>query len=598
MKAFRFSYAILLLFYATAPAFAQPGLKLKSVHFKGNEVLSDGELLTQMNTKPKKSFQKLFFWKKNPDFIEAVFQDDMDRLRSYYIRNGFINAGITYKTDISDKAVRAIVTITENDFVKLREVILVLSGDSLSTHVIDSLKRKIPLKQGERFRDKDVFDSETLIGKAYNNDGYPFIKVEHKINLDKDELLCDVKFNVITGEKSFFDGVTIEGDSLIPERFIRKYIRFSPGQLYSAKKINKTQQDIFGTGLFSYVVTNPVKDSVQVNRIPVRIMLKELPGWQLEAGAGYGTEDRFRLAVQLTRLNFLGGARKMIINAKTSYFVPYSLDARFVQPDIFFPKLDFVFNPFILKEREISYRIDRLGGGINFLYRLSKVFNGQVTYAFEHDKLLQLGGIIPDSVGLRHNKSVFGIGGKLDFSNDPFYPSRGYKLNINVSYAIPGFGSDLHYYKTELSLVNYIPLGNEVLATKISTGVIQSLGRSPATPVEERFYLGGASSLRGWGRHRISPVDASGFAPGGNTMIEAGGELRFPVYDILHGVIFLDAGNAWAKAFSYDPANLHYDAGVGLRVRTPIGPIRLDFASPVINDHFSFQFFISVGNAF
>jgi outer membrane translocation and assembly module TamA len=81
-------------------------------------------------------------------------------------------------------------------------------------------------------------------------------------------------------------------------------------------------------------------------------------------------------------------------------------------------------------------------------------------------------------------------------------------------------------------------------------------------------------------------------------MLEAGVELRFPVYDILHGAVFADAGNVWSPSYRYSLSDIHYDAGVGLRVKTPIGPVRLDFATPVINDKAGLQFFISVGNAF
>jgi outer membrane protein insertion porin family len=599
MNAFRISYIFLLLFFASVPVAAQD-LKLKAVRFKGNETLSDGELLAQMNTKPKKGFQKLIFWKKRPGFIEAVLEDDINRIRSYYTRNGFLDPRITYATtESSAGAVSVLVTINENRFIRVNKLVLTSPQDTLVTHITRSLKKQIALKQGERFRDKDVFDSEALLKKGLNDNGYPFGSIGHRITVDNENSQCDVELIIIPGERSFFGGLSVKGDSLVPEKFIRKFVQFSTGQVFSAKKISRTQQDIFGSGLFRYVVVTPEKDSIQGNSIPVTIRVKELPGWQLESGIGYGTEDRLRLAAQLTRLYFLGGARKLIVNAKTSYFVPYSLDTRFVQPAVLFPKLDFVLNPFILRQRELSYRIDRFGGGINFLYRHSKTFSGQLSYSFEHDNLLQTGAMLPDSIELRHNKSIFGTGGRIDRSDDPFYPSKGYKLDVNVSYAVPGFGSNLHYYKAEVSLVNYFRLDYELtLATKIKTGVIQSVSRSVITPVEEKFYLGGASSLRGWGRHTISPVSQSGFSLGGNTMLEGSAELRFPVYDIFHGVIFMDAGNAWAQTFRYNPADLHYDAGIGLRIRTPIGPIRLDFASPVINDPFTFQFFISVGNAF
>jgi outer membrane protein assembly factor BamA len=185
----------------------------------------------------------------------------------------------------------------------------------------------------------------------------------------------------------------------------------------------------------------------------------------------------------------------------------------------------------------------------------------------------------------------------VNSTSDPFYPDRGYKIISNLSYAGLGSTTGLHYYKIDVSLMNYFSLAQEVVfASKLRTGII-SATRNDQTPIEERFYLGGATSLRGWGHHKITPVNESGLSVGGNTAFEGSAELRFPVYDIFSGVIFMDGGNLWPGSFQYG-TDLHYDAGLGIRIKTPIGPIRLDFASPVINDGFRFQFFISVGNAF
>jgi outer membrane protein insertion porin family len=595
----KFIAAIIIFFRLFIFNLPAQELRLKSIEFQGNKIIPDNELLSQMNTQPKTRIQKIFFWKKKPDFIYSVLEEDITRIDSYYKRNGFLNSVIDFTTDTSSNKVNVTIRISENSFVKVRSIDFNITGDSTVSSLGDSLISDLPLKQNARFTDRDVFDSEKIIKKRFSDRGYPLVNASHEIILSQDTLFCDVTFNIKTGSKSYFGNVFINGDTLIPEKFIRKYLLFSEGDLFSQKKIDKTQQDIFGTDLFRYVVMTPVKDSIQNDRIPVGILLKELPRWQLETGVGYGTEDRLRLAAQVTKLNFLGGARRLIVNAKTSYFLPFSFDIRFVQPDILFPKLDMVLNPFISREREISYTIDRMGSIVSLLYRLSRNLDARVSYTFERDRIRELSDIQLDPSELKHNKSVISSGINVNSSDDPFYPKKGYRLKADVSFAGLGSVSAVHYYKLDFSLVNYFAVDNEVtLATKISSGVIQAVGKSLLTPVEERYYLGGASSLRGWGRHRISPVTESGFATGGNTMAEGSIELRFPVYDILQGGVFADAGNVWSAAYHYDLLLLHYDAGFGLRVKTPIGPVRLDLATPVINDRFNLQFFISVGYAF
>lgn len=595
----RFVFTVIFCLAIASFNLSAQELRLKNVEFLSNKIIPDNELLGQMNTKPKTRIQKIMFWKKKPDFIYPVLEEDIGRLDSYYKRNGFLNPVIDFSTDTSGRKVNVIIRIKENSFVKVGSISLELTGDQTASPMTDSLLSGLPLKQNERFTDKDVFNSETIIKKRFSDRGYPLVKISHEIRLSADTLFCDVIFNINSGEKSYFGNVFITGDTLIPEKFIRKYLLFSEGDLFSQKKIDKTQQDIFGTDLFRYVVMTPVKDSIQDQKIPVGILVKELPRWQLETGIGYGTEDRLRLAAQVTKLNFLGGARRLIVNAKTSYFLPFSFDIRFVQPDILFPKLDLVLNPFISREREISYTIDRAGSIISLLYRLSRNLDARVSYTFERDRIRELIDLQLDPTELKHNKSVISSGITVNSSDDPFYPKKGYRLKADVSLAGLGSVSAVHYYRIDLSLVNYFAVDKATtLATKISTGVIQATGKSLLTPVEERFYLGGASSLRGWGRHRISPLNELGFATGGNTMAEGSIELRFPVYDIIQGGIFIDAGNVWSDSYHYDPRLLHYNAGTGIRIKTPIGPVRLDFATPVINDRFNIQFFLSVGNAF
>jgi outer membrane protein assembly complex protein YaeT len=464
---------------------------------------------------------------------------------------------------------------------------------------MDSVRSFIPLKTGERFTDENVFLTENMITDAFSDNGYPFISADYNINVNRDSLIADVFFNASTGNKSFFGDVTITGDSLIPERFIKKYQRFSTGEMYSQQKVDSTQQDLYGTNLYQYVVLTSKKDSVEENRIPVEIVVKELPRWKLETGIGYGSEDRIRLAAELTRRNFLGGARKLILDVKTSYFLPFSFDIRFVQPDFLLPKLDLIINPFYLRERRPGYRIDRGGGGVNLVYKITRKLDANLSYAFEHDRIIEILDTRLDPSELKHNKSVFSLGSRYNSTNDLFYPSTGYKIEVTTSLAGLGYRNAVHYYKAEATFIKYFSLAEDlVLATKIKTGVIETTRREQRTPVEERFLLGGASSLRGWPRFGISPLTENGVALGGNTMLEGSAELRFPVYEIVHGAVFADAGNAWRNSYQYDLESIHYNAGIGLRIRTPIGPLRLDFATPVISDNFSFQFFISIGHAF
>lgn len=591
---------LITLFLFSHSVFAQKEYRLNKVKFTGNKILSNEKLLNQINTQPKKPVEKVMFWKRNPEFTLFVLENDINRLKKYYNRNGFLNPEITYTLDtLRLHRINVFVDIKENEFVTINKLDLNFKGDTLSGELQKQISNNMRVKSGDRFVDDNVFNSEMLIKKTFANNGYPYSKTSHSILVLKDTLQANIGYNIFTGEKSYIGDISILGDSIIPKKFIKSNIEFKTGDLYNQQVIDKTQHKIFNTELFQYVIIRSLKDSVKENQIPVEIMVSELPRWIFETGIGYGTEDRLRLSLTVTRLNFLGGARKLILKAKTSYYTPYNFEVKFIQPNLFFQDLDFIVNPFYIREREQSYEIERLGGGLTLQYPLSKKWNTGLTYTFEKDNILDFSDLQLDATEIKHNKSLISWGTQFNSTKNILNPTSGTKINSNVSYSGLGHSAVFHYYKLDISVRNYFPLSPEVnLATKLKGGVMQAIQNDPETPLEDRYFAGGASSLRGWGRHDIYPINVDSTAIGGNTLLEGSIELRYPIYDIFRGALFVDFGNVWSNSYSYNIAALHYNLGVGLRVKTPIGPVRLDIATPILNDDFGFQFFISVGHSF
>jgi len=115
-----------------------------------------------------------------------------------------------------------------------------------------------------------------------------------------------------------------------------------------------------------------------------------------------------------------------------------------------------------------------------------------------------------------------------------------------------------------------------VVASRVQIGNIRPVGSDPKNvPFAKKYFLGGATSIRGWGRYEVSPL-IDGQPVGGNSMIAFSEELRATLHGNLGGVLFLDAGNVWAQSLGFDLGDLRYAIGPGLRYQTPVGPIRVD----------------------
>jgi outer membrane protein insertion porin family len=160
------------------------------------------------------------------------------------------------------------------------------------------------------------------------------------------------------------------------------------------------------------------------------------------------------------------------------------------------------------------------------------------------------------------------------------------------------FPSDYDYSRLLLDFRRYQELAKLVIAMRLKFGAVNSNDDSGFVPVEDRFYAGGAMSLRGWSRSTLGPLRQNGNPIGGKSLIEASIELRYPIIGIVSGVVFTDFGNVWLPAFTYKLDNLRYSGGIGVRVSTPIGPIRLDVAWPVDDRETGAQFHLNVGHAF
>ncbi|MFP4547127.1 MAG: outer membrane protein assembly factor BamA [Fidelibacterota bacterium] len=600
----RIRLPILYLFIVTL-TYGQMNYQVTSIKFEGNKVIEDQLLSKQINTRDMNLKEKIFFWKKTPEFSSMILENDLERLQRIYQRNGFLEAEISKELAVNDnrEKVSVIININEGQPVILKEIIYREHNPDSERKIIASIDKDIALHEGQRFQDANIYSAIDYLNRKYRNKGYPFVRIEKEVVVNMPAYEATVRFTIYPGVKAKMGKVIFEGNSLITRSFLKKKLAFEQGDVYSQEALEESQQEIFETGLFNYAIIRTKKDSIRNGSLPILIKVKELPQWSFEGGVGYGTEDRYRISTELLKRHFFGGARKLLLQAKRSYYLPVSLDVKLIQPDLFNREIDLVLNPFFSREREESYEVDRLGTGITLQKKLSPEISSYLTYSLEQANLLDKTLAKSDSILLTdqliHNKSGITLGISKNSTDNIFEPTKGSRQEGYFTYMGLGFQSKYHYYQLGIETRHYKQVSpGYVLAGRIHTGIINPLQQDQSTPIEDRYLIGGASSLRGWARNTISPRNEEGEAIGGNIMFETSAELRFPIYDILSGTLFIDAGNVWREFEQFDFSDLYYGTGMGLRVATPIGPIRLDVGIPLFQENYNPQFFISLGHAF
>jgi len=584
---------------------AQNNYSVGKIEFKGNRAISASQLKKNLNLKSKNLIQKIAFWTKSQDFNEFYLEDDVQQITALYQRAGFLKVDVKAYKDIDRKKekINLLYKIKENEPVLINDIKLKI--DAKDQERIDPVKQLLEtgrtdwtLQENSIFRDLNILALNKYFHELLLNNGYPSPEIKQEILLTEAENKADVIYNISAGTFCSFGTVNIIGNERTPSQVISRQISFN-GEQFSQTQLQETQRRIQQLGIFQFVTMKSMLDEIENNTIPIEILVKELPEWSVKFGIGYGLEDRLRASLDLLKLNFLGGARRANLYLKHSFLEPYNVSLKITQPAFLGPYGSLAFKPYLKKEHEPAYDLETFGTSLTFQNIINPRLNGSISYRFERSFIELSDETEADILNEYYNKSALSQGLSFNNSTPAFYPETGFSASYVVTLSGLKLNSKYHYLQGLVDLRKYQRILAElVLAGKIKIGSMKPIWGDTITPLEERYYAGGSLSLRGWGRNDVSPKNENNKSIGGNSYLELSLEARQKIFKILYLVLFLDAGNVWMDFDRHNLNDLKYSPGIGLRLRTPIGPIRLDAAQPVWDSKKSIQLHLSIGQAF
>jgi outer membrane protein assembly factor BamA len=181
-----------------------------------------------------------------------------------------------------------------------------------------------------------------------------------------------------------------------------------------------------------------------------------------------------------------------------------------------------------------------------------------------------------DSLLLQGDRGFLSLGAIGDERDSLTDPKRGVFWTANTELARTGLGSDVDYVRLYGQLFAYVPIGPLVWAQGYRFGSVP--GENPLLLLENRFYAGGPTTVRGFGQNDLGGVTLEGDSLGGQAVAILNQELRFPIWKHLQGGVYWDAGNAWLTSEDFDLGDLRQSVGLGLRYVFPFGPVRVEYA--------------------
>jgi outer membrane protein assembly complex protein YaeT len=578
-----------------APACKEEGsIKVHRLTFKGVKAVDESRLKNALATHQSSRIP----WGRKYFFDRSRFDADLQRVQAFYADRGYPDARVTgFDVKLNDKQdeVDLTVTITEGEPIKVAAIDFV-GFDLIPSAHLSQLRKDAPLKPGQpRDRQLVVAVHEMAVNELKDH-GYPYAKVSTDETDGADGRQATLTFTAEPGKLAHFGAIEIAGNQTVSDHVIQRELSFKPGDLYQRSVVQKSQRRLYGMELFQFVNIEPRNQELQPEEVPIRVTVAEGKHQRVNFGVGYGTEEKARIDSEYHHLNFLGGARSAGAHVRWS-----SLDRGvrldFNQPYFFAPHFSlsgegqqwYTYTPAYKSvvagaKAIVTHRTDEhmsWSASLTSEHDSSSIANNVLTDPTQRANLIALAdrGLDPRTGEQNGTLNAVGFDIQRTTADNILNAHKGYQIAFHAEEAGRILPGTFNYYATSIDGRHYLPFGsNVVLASRVQLGNIRPVGQDETNvPFSKKYFLGGATSIRGWGRFEVSPLSGSGLPIGGDSLLAFSEELRATLRGNLGGVIFLDGGNVWDKSGGFNVHDLRYAVGLGLRYQTPIGPLRFDF---------------------
>jgi outer membrane protein insertion porin family len=462
--------------------------------------------------------------------------------------------------------------------------------------------RVITLKPGAVYSQDGVQEDLRLVKQYYGDRGHIKAEVTAAPQLNEETKRVNLVYRIVERELTYVSRIDVEGNLRTRDVVVRREMRIYPGDAFDGAKIRKSIERLYNLGYFEEVsVDTEPSDTEHQEALIVRV--KESKTGSFSFGGGFSSVDRLVGLVELEQRNFdlkgwphfTGAGQDLRLRMEVGT-VRRFFDLSFTEPWIFGHPLSFgvdAYNRTRLRERDLglAFEEERRGGGV----RLGKEFSDRVRVSLGYQLFrAEISDVVEEaSADLkaeqgRSTTSVVGTGVSFDSRDNRFDPTRGFFAFTSADVAGGIFGADEDFYRMQAGASYYIPHGSRlVLESRVKTGLVNEYGSNEKVPIFERFFGGGSGTIRGYEERRVGPRDPVSNDPiGGETTLVATVEEVMTLFkdergrSILKGSLFFDVGDVWEKVGDYGES-FKAGVGVGARVNTPIGPVRLDLGFPL-----------------
>ena len=603
--------------------------KISKVKFTGNHNIKSRKLRRNIKTKKRGLFS---LFTGSGRFDADQFDDDLEKLKDLYVEEGHLDIGIdpaqvrfSYPTNR-----KMVIDIAVDEGKEYQVGSIDFEGNEL--YKDDILRLMLRVKPGDRYRPERLDEDLERIEDFYGQFGY----MESRVRLTRVPNVTtgniDIVYQIYESEKFQVESIEIEGNTKTKSTVVIRELALGPGSTFDSVRMDASRMRLENTRYFDDVNVTPQTTQIPGRR-DLRITFREGRTGNFSFGAGFSSLEKGTFFVELTQSNFdifnwrgafQGDGQKFRLRAQIGS-LSSQITLAFEEPWLFEKRLAAGFTLFNTSSGLTRlYDVEQKGFDVYIRKRLIELIEARLSYSlveFGFDNFArELDGVQRDQLeqsnGQISSLNLLLLRDRRDRIINTF---RGSRLELDLTTAGGPLGGNFQYNKIESRNLIHFPIStwhSQTIGFLIRAGVVKESGDSEFVPIEERFYLGGPNTLRGFEFRDVSPK--SGLVPldpeladsgigrrpfeiGGKTYGMFSAEYTIGFTEGFHGAIFYDGGfvNKAAGDFSMDrveaygeflgePVLLGWNnsgwndnVGVGIRISVMGTPLRLDYAIPL-----------------
>ena len=578
-------------------------IKIAGIEFEGNEAFGDRTLRGIMQTRES---WILGFITGAGVLNKDVLRTDVERVTAYYYDHGYVTVRVDEPVvERRDDGLHVTLKIDEGDQYTVGAIDF--RGDLPADP--DAFRKDLALKPGEVFQASALREDTQKLTERFSEDGYAFATVEPATEIHQDTKTVDILYETNRGRPVTIERIEVVGNTKTRDKVVRREMRLQEQELFSATKLRKSREALQRLGFFQEVNITTRRTAAE-DEMNVVVDVKEGQTGAFSAGAGFSSADQLLFNVRIQENNLFGRGQRLVVSGDIGS-LRRNVILSFTEPYFRETPLTVGFDAFSWRLLLEDFARSGTGAGVQLTYPvtawgytslwglpLEEVRVG-AEYRLEQAEIDDLSPSASRSIRAEEGTDLISsIKPRITRNtlNHAFDPTAGSLQDVSVEVA--GLGGE-SFYKAELRERWYYTFWRPKALGEFtySFGGLLGYGIGDAgldgesLPLFERYFPGGINSIRGFKARTLGPREetkdifgrvVSTTPIGGSSQVILNNEIIFPIVQGigLKGVVFVDAGNAYAADDFLDLDETRFAAGGGVRWLSPVGPLRVELGQP------------------